>query len=157
MSSPLAHLLIVAGVVSCLYVARREQRTGEISIVRLALPMMGVAAVACGLVLFDRPPPPRTLLGFALLLGLLVGTVRGATVRVKWGTMTRFAARGRRDLVWLSAILVSALLVRLLDVALRPHGGTLGFGAEIVAIVCLGIVLSRGALIATRALGRMLA
>jgi hypothetical protein len=157
MFSPLAHLLIVAGVVCCLYAARREQRTGEISIVRLALPVAGVAAVACGLMLVDRPPPPKALLGFALLLGLLVGTARGATVRVKWSTMNRFAVRGRRDLIWLSTILVSALIVRLLDVFLRPHGGTLGFGAGVVAIVCLGIVLSRGALIASRALGRMLA
>ena len=149
-------LLIALGAVSCLYVARRERRTGEISVVCLALPVLSAAAVAYGLVMIDPAPPPKVMLAVALLSGLLVGTARGATVRVNWGLKARFTGRGRRDLPWLSGTLVTALVVRLLDVVLRPHGSTLGFGAEIVVTVCFGIVLGRGALVAVRAVGRAL-
>ena len=157
MTPPLVFLLIALGAVSCLYAARRERRSGEISAVRLALPVLGAAAVACGLVMVDPAPPPKAMLAAALLAGLLVGTARGATVRVNWGLRAGFAGRGRRDLPWLSGTLVTALAVRLLDVTLRPQGSTLGFGTEIVVTVCFGIVLGRGALIAVRAVGRALA
>lgn len=149
-------LLIALGTVSCLYVARRERRTGEISGVRLALPVLSSAAVAYGLVMVDPAPPPKAMLAAALMAGLLAGTARGATVRVDWGLKARFAVRGRRDLPWLSGTLVTSLVVRLLDVVLRPHGSTLGFGAEIVVTACFGIVLGRGALVAVRAVGRAL-
>jgi hypothetical protein len=149
-------LLIAFGAASCLYAARRERRSGEISVVRLALPVLGAAAVAYGLVMVDPSRPPKAMLAVALLVGLLVGTARGATVRVNWGLKARFAGRARRDLPWLSGTLVTALVVRLLDVILRPYGGTLGFGAEIVVTVCLGIVVGRGALVAVRAVGRAL-
>jgi hypothetical protein len=157
MTPVLVYLLIALGAASCLYIARRERRTGEISIVRLVLPVLSAAAVAYGLVMVDRAPPPKTILAVALLAGLLIGTARGATVRVKWGLKNRFSGRGRRDLPWLSGILVTALVVRLLDVVLRPHGSTLGFGAEIVVTICFGIVLGRGALTAVRTVGRALA
>lgn len=149
-------LLIALGAVGCLYVARRERRTGEISGVRLALPVLSSAAVAYGLVMVDPAPPPKTMLAAALMAGLLAGTARGATVRVDWGLKARFAVRGRRDRPWLSGTLVTSHVVRLLDVVLRPHGSTLGFGSEIVVTACFGIVLGRGALIAARPVGRAL-
>lgn len=157
MTPPLVLLLIALGAVSCLYVARRERRTGEISVVRLASPVLSAAAVAYGLIVVDPTPPPKAMLAVALLAGLLVGTARGATVRVNWGLKARFAVRGRRDLPWLSGTLVTALVVRLLDVILRPYGSTLGFGVEIVVTACFGIVLGRGALVAIRVVGRALA
>jgi len=156
MTLQLVLLLIAFGAASCLYVARRERRTGEISAVRLALPVLGAAAVAYGLVMVDPSRPPKAMLAAALLAGLLVGTARGATVRVNWGLKARFAGRGRRDLPWLSGTLVTTLVVRLLDVGLRPSGSTMGFGAEIVVTVCFGIMLGRGVLVAVRAVGRAL-
>jgi hypothetical protein len=156
MMPPLALVLITLGAVSCLYVAKQERRTGGISVVRLALPVLGAAAVAYGLVMVDPAPPPKAMLAAALLVGLLIGTARGATVRVNWGLKARFAWRGRQDLPWLSGTLVTPLIIRLLDVVLRPHGSTLGFGTEIVVTVCCGIMMGRGALVAVRAVGRAL-
>jgi hypothetical protein len=95
MMPPLALLLIALGAVSCLYVAKQERRTGGISVVRLALPVLGAAAVAFGLVMVDPAPPPKAMLAAALLAGLPVGTAVCFGIMMGRGALVAVRAVGR--------------------------------------------------------------
>jgi hypothetical protein len=148
----LLHLLLALGAAGCVRLALREIGGRSMSPSRLAmLPLLAAGMTFIFLLFFLSLHQPPWLFGGALLLGLVVGAVRGLTMTLRFDHMWRLVRPSRhRVLLWVTLLLAAAVAMEIVGAVVGPDGALARLAAAEVAALCAGALAAHALAVTMR-------
>ncbi len=108
----------------------------------LVLPFLAAIIALVFLLFLLASRHPIWMFGTSMSVGLVIGAVRGLTMKVQYDQMWQLVRpTGRRVLLWVALALAASVVLEIVGALATPPNATLRFVAAEAATVCAGLMI----------------